>query len=68
MWKVTGGIPCCRVTGKSDAVKSEVQRVQEAGGWIEDGRVCDLIAVSRAFGDRYFKQPGVNQLAEKSVK
>ncbi|KAK9866011.1 hypothetical protein WJX84_011950 [Apatococcus fuscideae] len=39
-----------RVTGKSDAVKSEVQRVTDAGGWIEDGRVCDLIAVSRAFG------------------
>ncbi|KAK9867824.1 hypothetical protein WJX84_007226 [Apatococcus fuscideae] len=57
-----------RVSGKSDVVKSEIQRVKAAGGWVADGRVCDLIAVSRAFGDRLFKQPDLHELAHKSVK
>lgn len=31
-------------------------RVEAAGGWVTDGRVCDVIAVSRAFGDLQFKE------------
>lgn len=37
-------------------------RVKAAGGWIYDGRVCNILAVSRAFGDWEFKvrmAPGV---------
>ena len=36
-------------------VASEIARVEAAGGWVADGRVCDIIAVSRAFGDLQFK-------------
>lgn len=37
-------------------VAKEIARVEEAGGWVADGRVCDVIAVSRAFGDIQFKE------------
>lgn len=33
----------------------EIERVEAAGGWIVDGRVCNILAVSRAFGDPEFK-------------
>ncbi len=49
-------VPLCRVAGNSAAVQDEVERVESAGGWVADGRVCDIIAVSRAFGDRQFKR------------
>ena len=44
-----------RVYGSGLFVKSEIERVKSAGGWIEDGRVCNILAVSRAFGDWEFK-------------
>ena len=37
-------------------VAAEIARVEAAGGWVADGRVCDVIAVSRAFGDMQFKE------------
>lgn len=46
-----------RVTGNSKVTISEIARVESTGGWIDDGRVCDVIAVSRAFGDSQFKEP-----------
>lgn len=44
-----------RVYGSGPLVKSEIERVKATGGWIEDGRVCNILAVSRAFGDWEFK-------------
>ena len=41
---------------------AEVERVKAAGGWIFDGRVCNILAVSRAFGDWEFKGAGLKQL------
>jgi protein phosphatase 1A len=38
------------------AGKSEIERVMRAGGWCLDGRVCDILGVSRAFGDNEFKE------------
>jgi len=35
--------------------KREAERVREAGGWVDQGRVCGILAVSRAFGDIDFK-------------
>ena len=57
----------CRLTGKSDTEQAEIQRVKAAGGWVEDERVCDILAVSRAFGDADFKAPGLQRLAKKGV-
>ncbi len=45
-----------RVSGKGPVVEAERARVEAAGGWVVDGRVCDVIAVSRAFGDLQFKE------------
>jgi serine/threonine protein phosphatase PrpC len=45
-----------RVYGKGPVVEAEKARVEAAGGWVADGRVCDVIAVSRAFGDLQFKE------------
>ena len=42
--------------------------MEAAGGWIADGRVCDILAVSRAFGDREFKGKGLQVLLDKGVK
>jgi protein phosphatase 1A len=57
----------CRLYGHGDTVSSESHRVQEAGGWIDDGRVCDILAVSRAFGDREFKGEGLPVMLRKGV-
>ena len=37
----------------------ETKRVQAGGGFIEDGRVQGVIAVSRALGDWEYKNPGL---------
>jgi serine/threonine protein phosphatase PrpC len=44
-----------RVYGFGPGVLEEIERVEAAGGWIHDGRVCNILAVSRAFGDPEFK-------------
>ncbi|KAK9916403.1 hypothetical protein WJX75_002189 [Coccomyxa subellipsoidea] len=56
-----------RVSGGGATVEAEVARVQAAGGWIADGRVCDVIAVSRAFGDQEFKGSGMPGMLERGV-
>jgi serine/threonine protein phosphatase PrpC len=48
-----------RVHGRGGAVAAEAARVAAAGGWVEDGRVLGMLAVSRAFGDREFKRPAL---------
>lgn len=38
------------------------RRPQGVGGWVDDGRVCGVLAVSRAFGDAEFKGAGLPSL------
>lgn len=38
--------------------KKEIERINEAGGWVSSDRVCGVLAVSRAFGDAEFKTHG----------
>ena len=57
-----------RVYGKGPAVLSETERVKTAGGWIDDGRVCGILAVSRAFGDADFKQPLLSTMLQRGVE
>ena len=42
--------------------------MKQAGGWIGDGRVCDVLAVSRAFGDWEFKAGNTDTLLEEGIK
>eukprot|EP00983_Pelagomonas_calceolata_P025404 797854-Pelagomonas_calceolata.AAC.2 len=42
-------------TRAAKEIADEVARVKAAGGWVYDGRVCNILAVSRAFGDWEFK-------------
>ncbi|MEW5301452.1 MAG: hypothetical protein WDW36_004312 [Sanguina aurantia] len=51
-----------RVYGKGPLVQKEITRVKGVGGWVDDGRVCGVLAVSRAFGDAEFKGPGLPSL------
>lgn len=39
----------------------------QVGGWVTDGRVCGILAVSRAFGDREYKGEGLQHLLERGV-
>lgn len=57
-----------RVYGRGDAIASEVERVESVGGWVEDGRVCGILAVSRAFGDSDFKSSGLKRMLSKGVE
>lgn len=57
-----------RVAGGGPTVEAEVARVEAAGGWIADGRVCDVIAVSRAFGDQEFKGAGMPGMLQRGVR
>lgn len=36
---------------------SEEERIKDAQGYVAFGRVCGMLAVSRAFGDAFLKQP-----------
>lgn len=56
---------CCR----SAIAQAEIQRVLDCGGWVSrDGRVCDVLAVSRAFGDWEFKGKGLSTLLQAGVE
>lgn len=44
-----------RVSGSGATAADEKARVNEAGGWVAEGRVCGILAVSRAFGGFEFK-------------
>ncbi|KAK9823944.1 hypothetical protein WJX72_006570 [[Myrmecia] bisecta] len=57
-----------RVYGPGETVASEMERVESVGGWIADGRVCDNIAVSRAFGDQLFKAEGLRVMLQEGVR
>lgn len=57
-----------RVYGTGEVVAAESQRVEESGGWVEDGRVCGVLAVSRAFGDANFKGKGLKKLLADGIR
>jgi len=57
-----------RVYGSGPSVASEIDRVQKAGGWIDDGRVCGILAVSRAFGDADYKGEGLHRMLNRGVQ
>eukprot|EP00884_Botryococcus_braunii_P000320 jgi/Botrbrau1/10289/Bobra.0120s0011.1 len=57
-----------RVYGRGETVEKETERVESVGGWVGDGRVCDVLGVSRAFGDREFKGSGLKSMLEKGVE
>ncbi|KAF3672310.1 Protein phosphatase 2C 57 [Capsicum annuum] len=44
-----------RPYGNNKVSLQEIRRINEAGGWIVNGRICGDISVSRAFGDTRFK-------------
>lgn len=58
----------CRVYGGDETAEREIERVQSTGGWIDDGRVCDILAVSRAFGDTEFKGEGLQAMLAHGVE
>lgn len=57
-----------RVYGSGKEVRDETSRVKATGAWIHDGRVCNILAVSRAFGDWEFKGRGLQQLLSAGVE
>ncbi len=56
-----------RVYGSGDVVQNESKRVEQSGGWVDDGRVCGILAVSRAFGDAHFKGKGLQKLLKEGI-
>ncbi|GBF89584.1 hypothetical protein Rsub_02302 [Raphidocelis subcapitata] len=57
-----------RVYGIGPDVLEEVERVKSTGAWVIDGRVCNVLAVSRAFGDSEFKGPGLRALLQEGAR
>ncbi|KAL2921794.1 Protein phosphatase 2C 57 [Bienertia sinuspersici] len=56
-----------RPYGSNKSSLQEIRRINEAGGWIMNGRICGDIAVSRAFGDIRFKTMK-NEMLNSGVK
>lgn len=56
-----------RPYGSNKASLREIRRINEAGGWILNGRICGDIAVSRSFGDIRFKTKK-NEMLEGGVR
>ena len=48
--------------------RAELERVESTGAWVVDGRVCNVLAVSRAFGDPEFKGPGLRTLLAEGAR
>lgn len=57
-----------RVYGTGPLVAYETARIRECGGWVEQGRVCGVLAVSRAFGDVEFKEEGLEGFLKTGVE
>jgi len=57
-----------RLYGPGLEVEDEVARVEASGGWVEDGRLCGIIAVARAFGDWEWKGEGLDYIKGAGVE
>lgn len=57
-----------RVYGSGPGVQAEINRIKAVGGWVDDGRVCSVLAVSRAFGDWEFKGAGLTRLLQSGIE
>lgn len=57
-----------RVYGSGPEVQAEIDRIKATGGWVDDGRVCSVLAVSRAFGDWEFKGEGLKRLLQGGIE
>ncbi|CAN4089534.1 unnamed protein product [Withania somnifera] len=56
-----------RPYGNNKVSLQETRNINEAGGWIVNGRICGEISASRAFGDIRFKTKK-KEMLEKGVK
>ncbi|XP_075485466.1 protein phosphatase 2C 57 [Primulina tabacum] len=56
-----------RPYGNNKISLQEIKRINEAGGWIVNGRICGEISVSRALGDMRFKNKK-HEMLEKGVE
>ncbi|XP_051123080.1 protein phosphatase 2C 57 isoform X2 [Andrographis paniculata] len=56
-----------RPYGNNKVALQEIRRILEAGGWINNGRICGDISVSRSFGDMRFKTKK-NEMLKKGVE
>eukprot|EP00468_Gymnochlora_sp_CCMP2014_P009325 CAMPEP_0167749854 /NCGR_PEP_ID=MMETSP0110_2-20121227/5651_1 /TAXON_ID=629695 /ORGANISM="Gymnochlora sp., Strain CCMP2014" /LENGTH=337 /DNA_ID=CAMNT_0007635079 /DNA_START=362 /DNA_END=1375 /DNA_ORIENTATION=+ len=48
-----------RAYGDTDITWNEICRIEETGAWVDDGRVLDILGITRAFGDPDFKGEGL---------
>lgn len=67
-WQFQIGDKMCLLRLQGPTVKAEIERVKSVGGWVEDGRVCGLLAVSRAFGDWELKEEGMDHFLKESLE
>lgn len=58
---------CCLRRAAARHAPRHVGPPPQVGGWVTDGRVCGILAVSRAFGDREYKGEGLQHLLERGV-
>lgn len=61
------GEPIAMTEDHKPNTASERQRIEDCGGRVENNRVDGSLAVSRAFGDRDYKQGSGDQLQQKVI-
>eukprot|EP00467_Chlorarachnion_reptans_P025838 CAMPEP_0114524734 /NCGR_PEP_ID=MMETSP0109-20121206/22025_1 /TAXON_ID=29199 /ORGANISM="Chlorarachnion reptans, Strain CCCM449" /LENGTH=511 /DNA_ID=CAMNT_0001706221 /DNA_START=369 /DNA_END=1901 /DNA_ORIENTATION=+ len=57
-----------RAYGDSDITWNEIARIEDTGAWVDDGRVLDILGITRAFGDPDFKGKGLEKLKKTCVE
>jgi len=56
-----------RAFGDSEITWNEIARIEDVGAWVDDGRVLDILGITRAFGDPDFKGEGLHDLKKMCV-
>eukprot|EP00471_Norrisiella_sphaerica_P005776 CAMPEP_0184479940 /NCGR_PEP_ID=MMETSP0113_2-20130426/1463_1 /TAXON_ID=91329 /ORGANISM="Norrisiella sphaerica, Strain BC52" /LENGTH=447 /DNA_ID=CAMNT_0026858117 /DNA_START=379 /DNA_END=1722 /DNA_ORIENTATION=+ len=56
-----------RAYGDTDITWNEIERIEQVGAWVDDGRVLDILGITRAFGDPDFKGEGLSELKKTCV-